>query len=228
MTRVKKLRVTVSSLLGISILLTSPGISYSKITPRYKDSKLVIIKKGDTLWDLSEHYYRHPYLWPRFKEYNIFTDPHWIYPGEKLAISSQKVTQISILLEKKVKELKAEKEKDKKRINELELEIKRLKGSAENMAAQLLGEDVIRNLVTHKEDEIMQLKKEVASSEEENDMLKSAILELQMKMVESQATINMQIQQIEELTNARNIALNAGYFLGFAAISTILAGKMVK
>ncbi|MDI6736387.1 MAG: LysM peptidoglycan-binding domain-containing protein [bacterium] len=226
--RLKGLRVAVSSLLGVSIIFVSPGVSYAKITPKYRDSKLVIIKKGDTLWDLAGYYYHHPYLWQEFKEYNIFTDPHWIYPGEKLAIDSKKATQISILLEKKVKELKAEKEKDEKRIDELELEIKRLKGSAENMAAQLLGEDVIRNLVTHKEDEIMQLKKEVTSSEEKNDMLKSAILELQMKMVESQATINMQTKQIEELTNTRNIALNAGYFLGFAAVSTILAGKVVK
>ncbi|MFH1563509.1 MAG: LysM peptidoglycan-binding domain-containing protein [Nitrospirota bacterium] len=226
MGRLKKLRAVVS--IGVSIIIASSGVSYSKITPKYKDSELVIIKKGDTLWDLSEYYYRHPYLWQRFKEYNIFTNPHWIYPGEKLAIGRQKATQITILLEEKIKELKTEKEKDKNRIAELELEIKKLKGSAEDMAAQMLGGDVLRNLVTHKEDEIMQLKKEVSSGEEENDMLKSAMLELQMKLVESQSTINMQTHQIEELTKTRNIALNAGYFLGFAAISTILAGKVVK
>lgn len=212
----------------VSIISLVPQLSYSKITQKYKDSKLVIIKRGDTLWDLAGYYYQHPYLWPTFKKYNIFTDPHWIYPGEKLAISRERATQITALLEAKIKELKAEKEKDKNRIAELELEIKKLKGSADEMAAQMLGGDVLRNLVTHKEDEILQLKKEVSSSEEENDMLKSAILELQMKMVESQATINMQTQQIEELIRSRNIALNAGYFLGFAAISTILAGKVVK
>jgi hypothetical protein len=38
----------------------------------------------------------------------------------------------------------------------------------------------------------------------------------------------MQAQQIESLIKTKNIALNAGYFLGFAVISTILASKVVK
>jgi hypothetical protein len=232
MLKLKKLRVAVSSILGVSIIFTSPGISYSKITPKYKDSELIIIKKGDTLWDLAAYYYNSPWLWPRFKKYNFFTDPHWIYPGEKLAIGRKKAKKICALLEQKIKELEKEKAKDAERIIKLREEIKRLKASAEEMAAKIMGteraEVGLRDLISQKENEILQLQQQIASGEEENDMLKSAILELQIKLVESQSTINMQAQQIESLIKTKNIALNAGYFLGFAVISTILASKVVK
>ncbi|MEW6095555.1 MAG: LysM peptidoglycan-binding domain-containing protein [bacterium] len=232
MVKFKKLRVVVSSILGVSIVFASPGVSYSKITQKYKDSEIIIIKKGDTLWDLAGYYYQHPELWPQFKDYNIFTDPHWIYPGEKLAIGRKEAKKLCSLLELKIKELQEEKQRDKSKIEELELEIKRLKESAEEMGIQIRGTEHqrvgLRNLISQKENEILKLQQEISSGEEENDMLKSAILELQIKLVESQATINMQTQQIEELVKTKNIALNAGYFLGFAVISTLLANKVVK
>ncbi len=219
MVKFKKLRVVISSILGVSIIIASPGVSYSKITQKYKDSQIVIIKKGDTLWDLAGYYYQHPYLWPQFKKYNLFTDPHWIYPGEKLAISTKRAKQICSLLEMKIKELQGEKEKDKSRISELELEIKKLRDSAGEM---------VKDLITQKENEMLKVQQQISSGEEENDMLKSAILELQIKLVESQSTINMQAQQIESLVKTKNVALNASYFVGFAVISTILAGKVVR
>lgn len=219
MVKFKKSRVVVSSILWVSIIFASPGVSYSKITQKYKDSKIIIIKKGDTLWDLSGYYYRYPYLWPKFKNYNIFTDPHWIYPGEKLAIGRKKATKIYSLLELKIKELQREKEKDKSRISELEIEIKKLRDSAGEM---------VRDLIMQKENEILKFQQQISSGEEENDMLKSAVLELQMKLVEFQATINMQAQQIDSLVKTKNVALNASYFVGFAVISTILAGKVIR
>ena len=41
-----------------------------------------VIKKGDTLWDLSEKFLEDPFLWPRLWQGNQYiTNPHWIYPG---------------------------------------------------------------------------------------------------------------------------------------------------
>lgn len=215
----KKLRGLISSILVVSIIFTSPGISYSKITQKYKDSEIIIIKKGDTLWDLAKRYYKSPYLWPKFKKYNIFTDPNWIYPGEKLAIGRKKAEKLCSTLRAKLKELQREKARDKARIKELELQIKKLKESAlEN----------VKELILQKENEIAKLRQKISSQEEENDMLKSAILELQMKLVESQATIDMQAEEIEDLIKTNNIILNASYFLGFAVISTLLASKVVR
>lgn len=42
-----------------------------------------IVKKGDTLWDISAYYFNNPWEWPRVWSYNAtITNPHWIYPGD--------------------------------------------------------------------------------------------------------------------------------------------------
>ena len=44
-----------------------------------------MVKKGDTLWDLSGTYYDNPRQWPRLWSMNPqLENPHWIYPGDQL------------------------------------------------------------------------------------------------------------------------------------------------
>ena len=46
-----------------------------------------IVKKGDTLWDISEEYLKDPFAWPDLWQANKhIEDPHWIYPGDSLCI----------------------------------------------------------------------------------------------------------------------------------------------
>src|SRR5262249_25243927 len=41
--------------------------------------------KGDTLWDLSQHYLGNPWYWPKVWSYNPeISNPHWIYPGNQV------------------------------------------------------------------------------------------------------------------------------------------------
>ena len=48
------------------------------------------IQKGDTLWDISEHFYDSPWVWPDLWEKNQqIANPHWINPGEQIRLYSR-------------------------------------------------------------------------------------------------------------------------------------------
>ena len=45
------------------------------------------IRRGDTLWDITGHFYGSPWEWPRVWSYNPeVTNPHWIYPNDTLRL----------------------------------------------------------------------------------------------------------------------------------------------
>lgn len=45
------------------------------------------VKKGDTLWDISQRFDDTPWVWPElWKENEQLTNPHWIYPGERIRL----------------------------------------------------------------------------------------------------------------------------------------------
>ncbi|MCK4486911.1 MAG: LysM peptidoglycan-binding domain-containing protein [Desulfobacterales bacterium] len=55
------------------------------------------VQKGDTLWDISEHFYDSPWIWPDLWEKNQeITNPHWIYPGERVRIFSREELEAMI------------------------------------------------------------------------------------------------------------------------------------
>lgn len=48
-----------------------------------------VVKKGDTLWQISGGYYGDPHEWPRLWSMNPqIENPHWIYPGDQLRTAS--------------------------------------------------------------------------------------------------------------------------------------------
>jgi hypothetical protein len=45
------------------------------------------VKKGDTLWDISQRFNDTPWQWPElWKENDQLSNPHWIYPGERIRL----------------------------------------------------------------------------------------------------------------------------------------------
>jgi len=48
-------------------------------------SQPYIVKKGDTLWDIANHFFKNPRKWLKIWEHNLYiTNPDLIYPGNKI------------------------------------------------------------------------------------------------------------------------------------------------
>lgn len=57
-----------------------------------EEPTVYIIQKGDTLWGLSDRFIHDPFYWPNLWERNqVITNPHFIYPGQKLKIYPDRI-----------------------------------------------------------------------------------------------------------------------------------------
>ena len=63
--------------------------------------QIYTIKKGDTLWDLSQRFIDDPYYWPNIWAKNSeITNPHLIFPGQKIRILDGKLEIVPAYPEK--------------------------------------------------------------------------------------------------------------------------------
>ncbi|HAW49957.1 TPA: hypothetical protein DCX16_03285 [bacterium] len=112
------------------ILGLIPSLSFAKITQKElkeEEYEIIIVKKGDTLWDLAGKYIGRCQQWLEFERYNQFTNPHLIYPGEKLAIGIKDGKLVIRRVEELEAELKAKIKKKDEEIAKLSEEIEKLK-----------------------------------------------------------------------------------------------------
>lgn len=76
-------------LIGALILLVLMPVYCIADNILVKDTapEVYIVKKGDTLWDISNMYLDKSWLWPQLWRTNIhITNPHLIYPGDELRL----------------------------------------------------------------------------------------------------------------------------------------------
>ncbi|RBW44006.1 peptidoglycan-binding protein [Psychromonas sp. B3M02] len=77
-----KLKLIASLLVGVVLSITAFA---DTLKLRADHPETYIVKKGDTLWDISALFLNSPWLWPRLWENNSqIANPHLIYPGDVL------------------------------------------------------------------------------------------------------------------------------------------------
>ena len=72
----------------VVLLILVPVFCFADVI-NIKDSapEVYVVKKGDTLWDISNLYLDKPWLWPELWRNNVhITNPHLIYPGDELRL----------------------------------------------------------------------------------------------------------------------------------------------
>jgi len=68
-------------------LATGPLAHAEELSLRPDVPLSYVVKKGDTLWDISDLYLKEPWRWPELWDNNPQVDnPHLIYPGDELAL----------------------------------------------------------------------------------------------------------------------------------------------
>jgi len=79
-----KITKVILFLLALAVFLPRPSMAADQEEP-----EIYIIKKGDTLWGLSERFVKDPYYWPDMWSKNReITNPHVVYPGQKVKVFS--------------------------------------------------------------------------------------------------------------------------------------------
>ncbi|KIH78048.1 LysM domain-containing protein [Geoalkalibacter ferrihydriticus] len=73
--------------LVLAVLLLTAGMATAA-----EESRIYVIKKGDTLWGISERFIKDPFYWPNLWATNPYIrNPHFIYPGQKLRIFPDRI-----------------------------------------------------------------------------------------------------------------------------------------
>lgn len=189
--------------IGLFIIIQQ-GVGEAKITPMElvegRDYKIITIVKGDTLWQLSKKYYNNPHKWINFRSYNDFTDPHWIYPGEKLIISFVEVERVVKFLKEQRDGIEKQKNNEEEQLKQIllkqqELE-KRLKDEKEK---KLLDENQQKDMKTLQAEieglklsntlqasdhnqKIKELSEQINSMKQEEELLRLSITELERRL----------------------------------------------
>ncbi len=93
--------------LSLILLMLLPQSSTADVLSIREDApKRYVVKKGDTLWDLSGIYLTKPWLWPKLWGWNPqIKNPHLIYPGDVISLTYDADGTPRLSINSKVKKL---------------------------------------------------------------------------------------------------------------------------
>lgn len=192
--------------------------------PKRPEDRVITIKKGDTLWDLSDTYLKNPYLWPRLWAYdgNLYiANPHKIYPKDRIVIPTPPVTKPRPVLPKEVppkieedravierlrqeiellKRIREEKEKRIKELREEIIELRKKDVERERARRELEGklEDALTDHEIYVRTVVARKELEIARLRREVEQLKEDIYALENEL----ALKESEIQEKERLIQA--------------------------
>jgi LysM repeat protein len=76
--------------IGLALMIMSAvpaAAEESQKKINYEAGFYYTVKKGDTLWDISQRFNDTPWQWPDlWRENDQLPNPHWIYPGERIRL----------------------------------------------------------------------------------------------------------------------------------------------
>ncbi|MFH0924574.1 MAG: LysM peptidoglycan-binding domain-containing protein [bacterium] len=123
--------------LQIYHLLTPSQVVNSEDIPQ-----IHTVKKGDTLWTISEQYLKDPFRWPQIWAKNKYVkNPHWIYPGDILKLKEELTFTQQEELSKQSEETQQEVEKKsrKKKKRKKSLVARKKKDISQNDIPSFVG-----------------------------------------------------------------------------------------
>ena len=194
-----------AALSGVYVLSAS-----ARITPHDGDESttLITIEKGDTLWHLCQEHLKDPLRWRELSKYNDFTNPHLIYPGEKLRIPIAMMKEVEEELGAAAKQFKLDLEKATAEAKELEKKITETEEKAKQFQLGLEKATAeVETLKTELKSQEALLKESVAASVDGVTSALTKSLEAHQEALQKKMNqANRRVNALEKMLTEQNAA----------------------